>query len=168
LTTYLDKQQLYSTIQSLATQLIEKHGDFKDTVVIGLQTGGVFVADKIVEQLRQKIDTGIKYGKLDITFYRDDIHKELHVANNTEIPFSLEDKNVVLVDDVIYTGRTIRAALNALSDFGRASKVELCVLIDRKFSRELPIQPDYCGKAIESVISQKVKVEWDREEVILY
>lgn len=168
MTTYLDKQQLYATIQSLATQLIEKHGDFKDTVLIGLQTGGVYVADKIVEELRQKLGADIKYGKLDITFYRDDIHKELHIANNTEIPFSLEDKNVILVDDVIYTGRTIRAALNALSDFGRASKVELCVLIDRKFSRELPIQPDYCGKAIESIISQKVKVEWDKEEVILY
>ena len=110
----------------------------------------------------------INYGKLDITFYRDDIRKELHVANHTDIPFTIEGKRVILIDDVLYTGRTIRAALDALLDFGRPGKVELCVLIDRRFSRQLPIQPDYVGKAIDSIISQKVKVEWDKKEVILY
>ena len=110
----------------------------------------------------------ILYGKLDITFYRDDIRQELHVANQTDIPFSIEGKKVVLIDDVLYTGRTIRAALDALQDFGRPEKVELCVLINRRFSRELPIQPDYVGKAIDSIISQKVKVEWEKMEVVLY
>ncbi len=108
------------------------------------------------------------YGKLDITFYRDDIRKELHKANHTDIPFSIEGKKVILIDDVLYTGRTIRAALDALLDFGRPAKVELCVLIDRRFSRQLPIQPDYVGKSIDSIISQKVKVDWGKMEVVLY
>ena len=110
----------------------------------------------------------IHYGKMDITFYRDDIRKELHHPNQTDISFSIEDKNVILIDDVLYTGRTTRAALDALLAFGRPKKVELCVLINRRFSRQLPIQPDYCGKSIDSIISQKVKVEWDKEKVVLY
>lgn len=113
----------------------------------------------------------LQYGKLDITFYRDDVRKELHKANHTAIPFSIEGKNVVLIDDVLYTGRTIRAALDALLDFGRPAKVELCILIDRRFSRQLPIQPDYIGKSIDSIVSQKVKVFWNekdgKEEVML-
>jgi pyrimidine operon attenuation protein/uracil phosphoribosyltransferase len=108
----------------------------------------------------------IEYGKLDITFYRDDVRKSLHIANETDIPFSIENKKVVLIDDVLYTGRTIRAALDALLAFGRPSKVSLCVLIDRRFSRELPIQPDYAGKAIDTIITQKVKVCWiERDQV---
>ena len=113
----------------------------------------------------------ISYGKLDITFYRDDIRNQLHMPNHTDIPFSIENKNVVLIDDVLYTGRTIRAALDALLDFGRPAKVELCILIDRRFSRQLPIQPDYTGRSIDSIISQKVKVFWkvrdNKDEVVL-
>ena len=113
----------------------------------------------------------IQYGKLDITFYRDDVRKTLHIANATDIPFSIEGKTVVLIDDVLYTGRTIRAALDALLDFGRPSKVSLCVLIDRRFSRELPIQPDYSGKAIDTIVSDRVKVNWsetaEKDEVVL-
>ncbi|MBD0333072.1 MAG: bifunctional pyr operon transcriptional regulator/uracil phosphoribosyltransferase PyrR, partial [Chitinophagaceae bacterium] len=104
--------------------------------------------------------------KLDITFYRDDIRKELHVPNQTDILFSIEGKKVVLIDDVLYTGRTIRAALDALMDFGRPEKVELMVLIDRRYSRELPIQPDYAGKVIDSIVSQKVKVKWQGRDGI--
>jgi pyrimidine operon attenuation protein/uracil phosphoribosyltransferase len=126
----------------------------------------------VVEAIRKEFPgTNVQYGKLDITFYRDDIRKELHIANQTDIPFSIEGKRVVLIDDVLYTGRTIRAALDALLDFGRPEKVELCVLIDRRFSRQFPIQPDYVGKAIDSIVSQRVKVYWkkkdDREEVAL-
>lgn len=167
--TILDKYQLKLTIQRLSHQLLENHDDFKNTVLIGLQPRGVFLADKIVQHLSD-INPGrkVQYGKLDITFYRDDIRKELHMPNHTNISFSIEDKKVILIDDVLYTGRTIRAALDALLDFGRPQKVELCVLIDRRFSRQLPIQPDYCGRSIDSIISQKVKVEWEREEVMLY
>jgi pyrimidine operon attenuation protein/uracil phosphoribosyltransferase len=165
----LDKQQLHLTISRLAHQLLENQLHLEDVVFIGLQPRGVRVSDKLVENIRALYPAEkIQYGVLDITFYRDDIRDELHVANKTDIPFSIEGKKVILIDDVLYTGRTIRAALDALQDFGRPQKVELCVLVDRRFNRELPIQPDYCGKAIDTVISQKVKIEWDREEVVLY
>ena len=169
MTTILDKQQLHLTILRLSHQLLENHLDLKDVVFIGMQPRGVSVANKIVESVKQLCPNEIiQYGLLDITFYRDDIRNELHKASKTEIPFSIEGKQVILIDDVLYTGRTIRAALDALQDFGRPQKVELCVLVDRRFNRELPIQPDYCGKAIDTIISQKVKVEWDKEAVVLY
>ena len=128
--------------------------------------------EAMMTELKKIVDpTLICYGKLDITFYRDDVRKSLHIANATDIPFSIENKKVVLIDDVLYTGRTIRAALDALLDFGRPSRVSLCVLVDRRFSRELPIQPDYAGKTIDTIISQKVKVCWkekdDIDEVVL-
>ncbi len=165
----LDKQQLHLTILRLAHQLLENHLNLNDVVFIGLQPRGVRVSDMLVEDIRNLNPTEkIQYGILDITFYRDDIREALHVANKTDISFSIENKKVILIDDVLYTGRTIRAALDALQDFGRPQKVELCVLVDRRFNRELPIQPDYCGKAIDTITSQKVKVEWDREEVVLY
>jgi pyrimidine operon attenuation protein/uracil phosphoribosyltransferase len=167
--TILDKDQLHLTIQRLAHQMLESHPDVENIAFIGIQTGGIYLADKIVERLKDiNKDKKIQYGKLDITFYRDDIRKELHVPNQTEIPFSIENKKVILIDDVLFTGRTIRAAMDALQDFGRPQKVELCVLVDRKSSRQLPIQPDYCGKAIDSIISETVKVKWDREEVVLF
>jgi pyrimidine operon attenuation protein/uracil phosphoribosyltransferase len=169
LTTILNKQQLHLTLHRLAHQLLENHDDLSNIVFIGLQPRGVRVSQLIVDHIKELAPTQtVSYGVLDITFYRDDVRRELHVANKTHIPFSIEGKQVILIDDVLYTGRTIRAALDALQDFGRAQKVELCVLVDRRFNRELPIQPDYCGKAIDTVISQKVKVEWDQEEVILY
>lgn len=167
--TILNKHQLQITIERLAYQIIENYTDISSVALIGLQPRGVFLADKIYNQLKKiKPEHDFLYGKLDITFYRDDIRKELHVANHTDITFSIEDKNVVLIDDVLFTGRTIRAALDALLSFGRPKKVELCVLINRVSSRQLPIQPDYCGKSIDSIITQKVKVEWDKEEVNLY
>lgn len=165
----LDKQQLHLTILRLAHQLLENDANLDNIVFIGLQPRGIKVSDKLIENIRSIYPAEkILYGILDITFYRDDIREELHVATKTDIPFSIEGKRVILIDDVLYTGRTIRAALDALQDFGRPQKVELCVLVDRRFNRELPIQPDFCGKAIDTVISQKVKVEWEREEVVLY
>lgn len=140
-----------------------------ELVFIGLQPRGVQVSKMVVENIQKLYpDEQVAYGILDITFYRDDVRTEIHIANKTEIPFSIEGKKVILIDDVLYTGRTIRAALDALQDFGRPQKVELCVLVDRRFSRELPIQPDYFGKAIDTLATQKVKVEWDKEAVILY
>lgn len=170
--TLLSEQQLVITIKRLAHQVLENHLNLENTVIIGLQPRGVFLSDQLVEEIKKELPGNkIQYGKLDITFYRDDVRKELHIANRTDILFSIEGKKVILVDDVLYTGRTIRAALDALLDFGRPGRVELCVLIDRRFSRELPIQPDYVGKAIDSIISQKVKVFWKekdgREEVLI-
>lgn len=170
--TVLTNQQLTLAIQRLAHQILENHVGLKQTMLIGLQPRGIHFSDQLVAALRTMLpDQVINYGKLDITFYRDDVRKGLHVANQTDIPFTVENKQVVLIDDVLYTGRTIRAALDALLDFGRPEKVELCVLIDRRFSRQLPIQPDYVGRSIDSIISQKVKVYWQqldgRQEVAL-
>ena len=157
----LNEQQLAITIQRLTHQLLENHLDLENTVLIGIQPRGIHFSNRIVEQLRlQTAGRPVQYGKLDITFYRDDVRKGLHELNKTDIPFSIENRNVVLIDDVLWTGRTIRAALDALLDFGRPAKVELCVLIDRRFSRQLPIQSDYTGKSIDSFITQKVKVFW--------
>ena len=163
--TILKEQELAITIKRLAHQVLENHVELDNTVLIGLQPRGIFLSDKLVEEIKNEIvNDKIQYGKLDITFYRDDIRKGLHVANRTDIPFSIEGKNVVLIDDVLYTGRTIRAALDALLDFGRPEKVELCVLIDRRFSRQLPIQPDYIGRSIDAIVSQKVKVFWKTKD----
>lgn len=170
--TVLNEQQLAMTIKRLSHQILENHTNLDNTVLIGIQPRGVFVSDQVVTEIRQLVPPdSVLYGKLDITFYRDDIRKSLLVPNHTDIPFSIENKHVVLIDDVLYTGRTIRAALDALLDFGRPDKVELCILIDRRFSRQLPIQADYVGKSIDSIISQKVKVFWKqrdgKEEVVL-
>ena len=161
----LSSQQISVTIRRLAHQILENDSDTSGIVIIGLQPRGVFLSDKIVAAMRGEFPaTAITYGKLDITFYRDDVRQQLHIANQTDIPFSVEGKKVVLIDDVLYKGRTIRAALDALLAFGRPSKVELCVLIDRRFSREFPIQPNYVGKAIDSIVSQKVKVYWAEKD----
>jgi len=172
LKTVLNEEQLNITIKRLSHQILENHPRLENTVIVGLQPRGVFVSDSIVEELKKIMpEEKIRYGILDITFYRDDVRKELHMPNQTRIPFTIENKNVVLIDDVLHTGRTIRAALDALLDFGRPSRVELCALIDRRFSRQLPIQPDYVGKAIDSIISQRVKVFWKsrdkKQEVVL-
>lgn len=165
LKTILSEQQLALTVKRLAHQILENNLQLADTVIIGLQPRGVFLSDRIVQELKAIVSPElVKYGKLDITFYRDDVRKSLHIANHTDIPFSISNQKVVLIDDVLYTGRTIRAALDALLDFGRPSKVSLCVLVDRRFNRELPIQPDYAGKVIDTIISQKVKVNWKEKD----
>ena len=158
-------------IKRLANQLLEENSDLNNLALIGIQPRGIYLSDRIVAELQRELKQTVQYGKLDITFYRDDIRKELHVPNQTDILFSIEGKNVVLIDDVLYTGRTIRAAMDALMDFGRPQKVELLVLIDRRYSRQLPIQPNYTGRSIDSIISQKVKVFWSekdgKDEVVL-
>lgn len=170
--TVLNEQQLSITIKRLAHQILENHPGLQNTVLIGLQPRGIFLSDRLIAELRSITEpANIRYGILDITFYRDDVRTEIHVPNQTKIPFTVDGSKVVLIDDVLYTGRTIRAALDALLDFGRPSKVELCALIDRRFSRQLPIQADYVGKSIDSIISQRVKVLWkprdERQEVVL-
>ena len=157
----LDKNLLTVTINRLCQQLIENHGDFESSVIIGLQPRGVFLAERIQEQLKnQGVETQV--GHLDITFYRDDFRRRESTisANSTKIDFLIEGKNVILIDDVLFTGRSVRSALDAINAFGRPKKVELLTLIDRKYSREIPVQADYVGLAINSMIDQKVIVEW--------
>jgi pyrimidine operon attenuation protein/uracil phosphoribosyltransferase len=165
LKTILNEQQLALTIQRLSHQVLENHLDLDNTVLIGIQPRGIYFSDRMAAQIMELLgNQNISYGKLDITFYRDDVRQGLHTLNQTAIPFSIEGKNVILIDDVLYTGRTIRAALDALLGFGRPAKVELCVLIDRRFSRQLPIQADYTGKSIDSIITQRVKVYWKEKD----
>jgi pyrimidine operon attenuation protein / uracil phosphoribosyltransferase len=170
----LNSTQLQLTINRLCYQLIENHNDFSNTVLVGLQPRGKFMLDAVAKQL-SKINKMLPVitGNLDITFYRDDFRRgDVLKANTTEIDFLTEGKRVVLIDDVLYTGRTIRAGLEAINHFGRPSSVELLVLIDRRFSRHLPIQSDYTGKMVDSVTEEKVRVEWEatdgRNQVILY
>jgi pyrimidine operon attenuation protein/uracil phosphoribosyltransferase len=173
LKTLLDHKQLNITLQRLAHQLVENHSVFQDIALIGIQPRGIWFSDRIAKIVKQITGVSdLKYGKLDITFYRDDVHQgELHVPAQTDIPFSVQDKHVILIDDVLHTGRTIRSAMDALLDFGRPKNVELMVLIDRRFSRELPIQPDYIGQMVDTIITQKVKVYWQekdqKDEVVL-
>lgn len=161
----ISEQQLPSIVKRLAVQLLETYPGLKDTVIIGLQPRGIFLSDRIVAALQNEIPSDqITYGKLDITFYRDDIRRSLHLPTQTDLPFSIEGKTVILIDDVLFTGRTIRAALDALLSFGRPSKVSLCVLVDRKPSRELPIQPDFTGKEMDTLTPYKVKVRWKEND----
>ncbi len=162
----LSPQQLSLSLLRLAHQLTEDITDVENTVFIGLQPRGIYISDRIIEQIKILMSGDVQYGKLDITFYRDDFKKQLHLANATDIPFSIENKKLILIDDVLYTGRTIRSALDALTDFGRPSSVKLCVLVNRRFERELPIQPDYCGLTIDSVQAQKIKVIKETGEVV--
>ena len=154
----MNEEQLLLVIKRLAHQIMENHLGLENTAIIGMQPRGVFLSDKIKNEFEHMDGvSNFEYGKLDITFYRDDFRSELHVANKTEIPFSLEGKSVVLVDDVLYTGRTVRAALDALIDLGRPKGIQLAVLVDRGH-RELPIRADYVGKNLPTALDEVVKV----------
>lgn len=157
----LQDKQFEITILRLCHQLIEVHGDFSNSVIIGLQPRGVLLAKRIQAVLQNILKTKkVHCGELDITFFRDDFRKKELIPNKTNIDFIIEDKNVVLADDVLFTGRTIRAGLDAMLAFGRPKDVELLVLVDRRFSRHVPIQAKYTGITIDSIEKQNVKVEW--------
>lgn len=159
----LDSEGFEITINRLCFELIENHDDFSNSVIIGLQPRGIYLAQRICKKLNDILSkSNIKCGDLDITFFRDDFRRrnEPLLPNITDINFIVEDKRVILIDDVLYTGRTIRAGLDAILAFGRPQKVELLVLIDRRYSRHLPIEPNYAGKHIDTIASQKVNVEW--------
>ena len=162
----LDSLLLEITINRLCQQLIENHGEFEDTVILGLQPRGVLLAEKIKANLDLTLSQSVQLGYLDSTFYRDDFRRRdtPKRANQTKVPFIIEDKKVILVDDVLYTGRSIRAALDAMIAFGRPRKVELLVLVDRKYSRHLPVEPNYVGKPVNTLESQVVLVQWEGEE----
>jgi len=163
----LTSREVNIILHRLACQLIEKHLDFSNTVLIGLQPRGRFLAERIRTILEKEYNVPpIQLGFLDITFFRDDFrrHDKPLEANRTEIDFLLEDKKVVFIDDVLYTGRSIRAALTAIQSFGRPAEIELMVLIDRRFSRHLPIQPDYRGRQVDAINDEKVRVSWKEHE----
>lgn len=159
----LNAKEVTIILHRLACQLIEKHLDFSNTVLVGIQPRGVYLAERLKQILEKDYQTPeITLGYLDITFFRDDFRrteKPLE-ANKTKLNFIVENKKVVFIDDVLYTGRSIRSALTAIQSFGRSSEIELLVLIDRRFSRNLPIQPDYHGRQVDAINDEKVKVSW--------
>jgi pyrimidine operon attenuation protein/uracil phosphoribosyltransferase len=163
----LNATEVHIALHRLACQLIENHDTFKDTVLIGIQPRGVFLAERLKQLLENEYQIqNIQLGYLDITFYRDDFRrsgKPLE-ANKTKINFIVENKKVVFIDDVLFTGRSIRAALTAVQSFGRPLDIELLTLIDRRFSRHLPIQPDYRGRQVDAINEEKVKVCWKENE----
>ena len=159
----LNQKDIQITIERLCQQLIENHGDFKNTVIVGVQPRGTFLSNRIIAKLKQLLNTtDVESGSLDISFYRDDLRRrdEPIVPEVMDMNLSLEGKDVVLIDDVLFTGRSIRSAIDALMAFGRPKSVELLTLIDRRFSRDLPIQPNYVGRTIDAIDSERVIVEW--------
>lgn len=170
----LDNQQVQLTMNRLAYQLIENHENFENTVLIGLQPRGIMVLERLKSLLESITGKPIVCGQLDITFHRDDFRRREKplIPSVTNIDFTIEGKEVVLIDDVLYTGRTIRAGLDALMAFGRPKRVELMVLIDRRFQRDLPIQADYVGNAVDALHSERVSVEWKEiegtDKIVLY
>jgi len=170
----LNKRHFELTLNRLCYQLIESHNDFSNTVLIGIQPRGVNVVARLKERLEENIGKKIICGNLDITFYRDDFRRREKpiIPSATNIDFDIENKKVVLVDDVLYTGRTIRSGLDALLAYGRPQKVELLALVDRRFKRDLPIQADYVGKTVDTLNSERVSVEWKEiegeDKVVLY
>ena len=163
----LTSKEINIILHRLACQLLENHLDFKNTALIGLQPRGIFVAKRLAKILNEEYGVKtIELGFLDITFYRDDFRRgeKTLSASTTNIDFIVEGKKVVLIDDVLYTGRSIRAALTAIQSFGRPSEIELLTLIDRRFSRHLPIQPNYRGRQVDAINEEKVKVMWEENE----
>jgi pyrimidine operon attenuation protein/uracil phosphoribosyltransferase len=162
----LNQTQVELAIKRLCFQLIENHNTFSETVLIGLQPRGTYLARKIQMELEGILDKKVHLGSLDTTFFRDDFRRRDNplIPNKTHIDFIIENKNVVLIDDVLYTGRTIRAGLDAMLAYGRPDLVELLVLIDRRYSRHLPIEPNYVGTTVDSVASERVEAQWKESE----
>ena len=159
----LTSKEVNIILHRLACQLIEKHLDFSETVLVGIQPRGTFLAERLKSLLESEYQiSSIALGYLDITFFRDDFRRtdKPIEASKTQIDFVVEDKQVIFIDDVLYTGRSIRSALTAIQSFGRPSSIELLVLIDRRFSRHLPIQPDYRGRQVDSINNENVRVSW--------
>ncbi len=161
--TLLNSKDIEIILHRLACQLIENHNDFSNSVLIGLQPRGSFLANRLINILENEYNIkNLESGFLDITFYRDDFRRrdEPLKAESTEINFLIENKRVVIIDDVLYSGRSVRAALTALQSYGRPKNIELLVLVDRRFSRHLPIQPNYRGRQVDAINQEKVLVSW--------
>jgi len=161
----LDQQQIAITLKRFCYQLIENHDDFENTVILGLQPRGTLLLDKIVALLEEISGIKVPSGYLDATFHRDDFRRRDFPlkANETKIDFLVEGKKVILIDDVLYQGRSVRAAMDAMIAFGRPQKVELMVLVDRRLTRDYPIMPDYFGVKVNTLDSQYVVVEWKEQ-----
>ena len=155
----IQSSEVHAILKELCSQLQKKHPQFENVVLIGIQQGGAVVSAYLHKQLSASFPIQeIAHGQLDITFYRDDVRNKIVTPDKMNLPFSIEGKTVILVDDVLFTGRTIKAALDALLDYGRPERVELCVLVDRNEHRQFPIQADYAGKKISTLKTDKIKL----------
>lgn len=160
----LNSKKIEIILNRLVCELVENHKDFNNTVLIGLQPRGVFLANKILEIFKKDYpEINISSGILDFTFFRDDFRRSEKTlsASTTRINFSIENKNVVLIDDVLFTGRSIKAAMSSMDSYGRPKSIELLVLIDRRYKREIPIEANYCGSKIDTFKGDRVSVEWN-------
>lgn len=172
--TIVDTTKFGIIIQRLAEELVENHDAFQDTCIIGIQEKGVTLAERLYGQLQAKHDVSCDFGKLDITFYRDDyrVRDKPLKASETDINFQIEGKDIILIDDVVYSGRTIHAAIAALQDLGRPSRIKLLCMVDRRFNRHLPVQTDYIGMTVDAVDEAYVKVNWEevdgKDEVLIF
>lgn len=170
----LNSKQFELTINRLCYQLIENHSDFSNSAIIGLQPRGIYLANRLQTVIKARVGIAVQTGGLDITFFRDDFRRTDRplIPSVTNMDFTVEGKKVILVDDVLYTGRTVRAGLDATMTFGRPSEIELMALIDRRFSRNLPIEPNYVGKSVDTIAAERVTVSWNeidgKDEVILH
>ncbi len=163
----LDTHKANLIIQRFALQVIENHKDLSNTAIIGLQPRGIQLAQAIKQHIDSLGYPNLLYGEVDHTFFRDDIRRGgFHLPKPSNMNFSTENKNIIIVDDVLFTGRSVRAAIDAIMSFGRPNRIELMVLVDRRFQRELPIKPDYTGVTIDSRNTNDfVKVEWNNQSV---
>jgi len=171
----LSPEQFKITLHRLASQIIENYSEKEPLIVIGIQEKGVILAERLIKIISKTYPKQkIKLGKLDITFYRDDFRMRQTplTANATQIDFEIESQKVLLIDDVLYTGRTIQAAMSSLQDLGRVDKLELLTMVDRRFNRHLPIKSDYTGIEVDSVDEAYVSVEWEHlegeDKVLIY
>ena len=169
----LDSKKIDIILNRLVCQLVENHKDFNNTVLIGLQPRGIFLIEKILEIFKKNYPSiNIDSGILDFTFFRDDFRRSEKTlkASSTQINFSVENKNVVLIDDVLFTGRSIKAAMSSMDSYGRPNSIELLVLIDRRYKREIPIQANYCGAKIDTFKGDRVNVVWNEnsDENVIY
>jgi pyrimidine operon attenuation protein/uracil phosphoribosyltransferase len=160
----LDKKDIERSITRMAHEIIERNKGVKSLCLVGIQRGGVHIAERLAAKLRGIEAKKVPVGTLDIAFYRDDINvrKNQPVVRRTDMPCEINNKRVVLVDDVLFTGRSIRAAMDAIMDFGRPSAIQLAVLVDRGH-RELPIKADFVGKNIPTALNENVKVQLEEE-----
>lgn len=158
----LSQERFALTCERICQQLVERYDTFEDTCIIGIQDRGAIFSDRIEQLLHQRKVNAFSYGKLDISFHRDDYRKRERplAPSETNIDFIIEDKKVILVDDVLYTGRSVHAAISALQQFGRPSRIELLVLVDRRFNRHFPIKADITGITVDAIDEAYVKVEW--------
>jgi len=171
----ISPQRFKITLTRLAHEVIENYPTEEDLHIIGIQEKGVVLANRLIEIISNKNKCRkVHFGKLDITFYRDDfrIRSKPLKASATQIDFDIEGQRIILVDDVLYTGRTIQAAMSALQDLGRVDRIELLTMVDRRFNRHLPIKADYTGIQVDSLDEAYVSVQWEhiegKDEILIY